>query len=141
MSKVNKIIILFFLVISVFVTLFWQVIQTEKFSNFVSSELTEKFLDRSNLSVSFNKMEIRFFPPKTILKNVSLTYKQSERDGFKFSIDEIGLSYKISDLLSNRFNISSLELKGGGFFFNRDALKGEEDDTLREVKISKVFQR
>ena len=140
MSKVNKIIILFFLVISVFVTLFWQVIQTEKFSNFVSSELTEKFLDRSNLSVSFNKMEIRFFPPKTILKNVSLNYRQSKRDGFNFSIDEIGLSYKISDLLSNRFNISSLELKGGGFFFNREVLKGKKDNNLKEIKISNVFK-
>ncbi len=128
------------MVISVFVTLFWQVIQTEKFSNFVSRELTEKFLDRSNLSISFNKMEIRFFPPKTILKNVSLTYRQSERDGFKLSIDKIGLSYKISDLLSNRFNISSLEFNGGGFFFNRDVLKGKKDSALKEIKISKIFQ-
>ena len=141
LNRVNKIIILFFLVISVFVTFFWQIIQTENFSNFVSKELTERFLHNSNLSVSFSKMEIRFFPPKTILKNVTLKYNDSEKDGFKFGIDEIGLSYKISDLLSNRFNISSLELKGGGVFFNRKIFKlSKEDQDLKKISISKIFK-
>ena len=119
MGRINRVVILFFLVILIAVSIFFQAIQTENFSNFVSQKISENILKKAGISLSFKKMEVKLFPPVTVLKEIAFKMGESGENEISLNAESLNLSYGLLDLLSNRFNVRRLKFVNGNIFLNR----------------------
>ncbi len=119
MGRINRVVILFFLGILVAVSIFFQAIQTERFSNFVSQKISENILKKAGISLSFKKMEVNLFPPVTVLKKISFKMGSTEENTVKLDAESLNLSYGLLDLLSNKFNVRRLKFENGNVYLNK----------------------
>ncbi|MBG08533.1 MAG: hypothetical protein CME68_07225, partial [Halobacteriovoraceae bacterium] len=140
MGKINRVVILFFLVILIAVSIFFQAIQTEKFSNFVSQKISENILKKAGISLSFKKMEVKLFPPVTVLKEIAFKMGKPGESEVSLNAESLNLSYGLLDLLSNRFNVRRLKFVNGNIVLNKklQSFYGPEEGKA-PFKISKAF--
>ena len=93
MGRINRVVILFFLVILIAVSIFFQAIQTENFSNFVSQKISENILKKAGISLSFKKMEVKLFPPVTVLKEIAFKMGKPRENEISLNAESLNLSY------------------------------------------------
>jgi hypothetical protein len=142
LGRINRVVILFFLVILIAVSIFFQAIQTENFSNFVSQKISENILRKAGISLNFKKMEVKLFPPVTILKEIAFKMGKSEENEISLNAESLNLSYGLLDLLSNRFNVRRLKFVNGNIFLNRklQSFYGSKHGK-DSLKLTKIFSQ
>ncbi len=84
-------------------------IQTEKFASIVSEKIKKRAHQELGLKLSFQRIEVKLFPPATLLKNVSLEYPSKSISISMFG-EELGLYFSFFDFFSRKFQVDTVKL-------------------------------
>ena len=87
-------------------------------------------------------MEVKVFPPVTVLKKISFKMGGSGQNAVSLNAESLNLSYGLLDLLSNRFNVRRLKFVNGDINLNKE-LKGlyKFKENKNQFKISNIFSQ
>lgn len=131
MFRVNRYILLFMAITFIAISMLWNFVQSEKFANFIVNEISQRFLDKENVKLDVQNVEISLFPPATDLRNVSLSienkdFKLSAITG-RASVEFSFINLLSSDLVVDKIRIadSSVQYKAKGRNNETESLAGE----------------
>ena len=107
MSKLNSIIISFFIIVALLLLGIHRIVESEGFATLISKRVSDKIKEKIEYELAFKKMEVVFFPPSTIFHDVSLKKKglvevQGSQVGFKLGL---------ADLLSNKLSFEKIFIR------------------------------
>lgn len=85
-------------------------IQTEKFAEIVTRRIKKKALKEFGLKLSFKRIEVKMFPPATLLKDVEVSTEKNGIGKLNVFGEEVGLYFSIFDFFSRRFQVDTLKL-------------------------------
>lgn len=128
MIKVNKVIILFTCIVSLSLVGVWSTIQSEAFSKFLSTQITKTIQKNSNYNIEFNNVEVKLFPPATIINKV----KFKEGENLILETGSLGLYFGLLDFFSDKLSISEIVIVDANLYLS------ESDDLVREKRTYKI---
>ena len=131
----NKLLVLFFIVIALLFEVALQFVQSGKFASMVSEKLSKTVVRKFNCHFSFENLEVRFFPPATIFKNVSL--KSTKSNGPMMKADSIGVHFEMLDFFFNKITVEKIKITDGEFVISKFPVKNVRQ--MRKFKISDLF--
>ena len=108
MKRINKILILFILLV---ITLFWgatQFVQSKQFGRLVSKIVSKIAIEQFDTKVNFSQIIINLYPPSINLKNIEL-----EHDTVNLLLDEISVGFSINDIWETKTTLSEIVLRDG----------------------------
>ncbi|MBT3584774.1 MAG: hypothetical protein HN509_07695 [Halobacteriovoraceae bacterium] len=138
MNKVNKILILFFVVLGVLFTAGWQFIQTEKFAGFVNKKIAKIIKKKFQVSLSFKRLKVGIFPPATILEKVSLV-DRSDDPKFSLSVHSLGAYFSIFDFFSSKLTIEKISFSDGEINL-ASKITSEKGKKLNTKELFKIYE-
>lgn len=109
MDRLNRILILFFTLLAFCLGGVIHLIQTEKFAAIVSEKIKKRANRELGLNLSFQRIEVKLFPPATLLKNVSINYP-SDQTSVSIYGEELGLYFSFFDFFSRKFQVDTVKL-------------------------------
>ncbi len=129
MKRVNKVLVLFVFLLSLFLMITWEVMQSEFVATRVSKAITiytKKFL---NADIQFQDLNFELFPPGVALEGVSFEIER------KVSIQAkvVRGSFRIEDIFSTKLGLS--ELRVDDFVVNI-----KSNNSKKKTKKEKVFK-
>ncbi len=133
MKSLNRFLIIFTIIFSVLAFGAWRFIQSKYVSTILSEYINNNLIGKNDIKLSFSRVSGGFFPPRTILENVSLKMQ----DNVEVQIKDISAAFSLISLFSSDIRFSTVELSDG--FITLDHLeKSEKNDT--QVSIFKSLQ-
>lgn len=147
MSRVNKFLVLFVMIISGIIWSTWQFMQSEVFASYAAERLTSYISKKTNLAVNFERIEFQLYPIGSVLKSVEVL---SEEDtGIKnLYASEVGFYFDFLDFFSNKITIKKIRIVSAEASFYKKILETEskeksQDDVLANVKkeLKKINHR
>lgn len=99
-------------------------IQTEKFASIVSDKIKKKANRELGLELSFQRIEVKLFPPATLLKNVIVKYPSNSLS-ISVAGEELGLYFSFFDFFSRKFQVDTVKLNSSEV----NIVTGEKDTT------------
>lgn len=85
------------------------IIQTEKFASVVSQKIKKKVKKEFNAELTFKRIEVKLFPPASILRNVELK-SISKNGSIEMYAGEIGLYFSVFDFFTRKFQVDTVKL-------------------------------
>lgn len=141
MGSVNKILILFFVILSLAFVGVIHLIQTESFSQLISERIKKEVYGKIEAVISFKRIQVKLFPPATILKGVKVQKKTEEGELYFFS-KSVGLYFSLADFFSRSFTLNTLKLSGVDLSIIKSKNFGDEKFSYPELFKSYVeFQK
>tara|TARA_Y100000590_G_scaffold469529_1_gene658016 strand:+ start:473420 stop:477448 length:4029 start_codon:yes stop_codon:yes gene_type:complete len=128
LGKVNRILILFFTILAFTLGGVIHLIQTEKFASIVTQRIKKKAKRDFGVELKFSRVEVKMFPPATLLKEVELE-KVDSKFGLKIFSEEIGLYFSLFDFFSRRFQVDTVK-------FNSTEVEVEIEDSKEKSKLT-----
>ena len=125
MGRTNKVILIFIFIVAFLFAGVWQIIQTERFAKLVNDKLTQEFFSKLDIELNFARLEIKMFPPATVLREVVVHHGPTV-----INADAIAIEFSLLNLLSNKISVERVRLQdgklltemasgGGGKFFEQ----------------------
>jgi translocation and assembly module TamB len=109
LDRLNRILILFFTLLAFSLGGVIHLIQTEKFASIASEKIKKRAQQELGLKLSFQRIEVKLFPPATLLKNVKIEYP-SESISLSVNGEELGLFFSFFDFFSRKFQVDTVKL-------------------------------
>ncbi|MBF0361405.1 MAG: translocation/assembly module TamB domain-containing protein [Oligoflexia bacterium] len=114
MWKINRILLLFILLMSIFIISFWQLLQSKWAGDFFSKKISATTKIRYKTEVSFERMKFDLYPPGIHFSNVKVDrYDKEKNSTSKLDVREIEIIIDIMDLFLNRVTIKDLNVLDG----------------------------
>jgi len=133
LGKVNRILILFFTILAFSLGGVIHLIQTEKFASIVTKRIKKKAQRDFGVELKFSRVEVKLFPPATLLKEVELE-KNDPKLSLKIFSEEVGLYFSLFDFFSRRFQVDTIK-----FNSTEVDLTVEEAKEKSDLTYSKLF--
>lgn len=113
MKNINRVVLIFFVIILTMIVSVWNFFQTKYFAALLSDKVNSFFLNEMDSTLEFSKIEIKLFPPATNFHNVSFVNKSDKYFIKKFTANNLGVYFSIKDLMFNDFRIDKIQLENG----------------------------
>lgn len=112
MKSVNKIIILFLLIIAVAFYGIWEFLQSEWVASKISKVATTYAENVLNSDIEFENLRFNLFPPGADLKQFKI---KGEKNGINFhaEVNKLGIYFNPIDVLSTSFSVNEIYLEDG----------------------------
>jgi translocation and assembly module TamB len=116
LKPTNKVLIAFLILVGgTFVGLF-NTLQTERFAQFLTKKINKNISKNFKGRIKFENLEIGVFPPRTILKNISIA---SDNNDFNFKAEGIGAYFGLFDLFGKEFSVGQINVENGDLNINK----------------------
>ncbi len=116
MKRINKIILFFFLVIICQIILAVSVLESQWFANKMIAKLSPYIKTTYGVDISFKQIKLEVFPLTTALINVNANFN-SPQTSLLLHGEKLAIKFGFLDMLSNRLNITNVELSDGDIYF------------------------
>jgi translocation and assembly module TamB len=115
LKHVNKILLIFILVITAAVAVIWQLIEGKKFAEFLSTKINQKITRYVGFDISFDRMKIKVFPPASVFQNVVVKNKDSSNGlgVLDLKAEQLGIYFDFFDFFSNRLSVRKVLVENG----------------------------
>ena len=121
-------------------------IQTEKFAEIISGKIKKRVSRELGVNLAFKRIEVKLFPPATLLKNVQIKTKRKNLDVEMYG-EDIGLYFSLFDFFSRKFQVDTVKFGSVEASVEYKASSNEKkfnyselfNDYKRARKISKVI--
>ena len=107
----------------------WLFIQSERFGDFLSRNITKYTEAKYKINLSFENARVEFFPPGLLLNNVV-----ADTQDYNLNISQLGVYFSVIDLFSNRVSIQDIILKDGVVDIYNLVNKNSEENTENKFK-------
>jgi translocation and assembly module TamB len=143
LSKVNKFLVLFVLMVSGIIWSTWQFMQSEMFASYAADKITNYISKRTNLAVNFERIEFQLYPIGSILKSVEVM--SDEKSGIKnLYASEVGVYFDFLDFFSNKITVKKIGIVSAEASFLEVQKKNRpkaEDNTKLIEEIKKEVRK
>ncbi len=131
MSRVNKFLVLFVMIISGIIWSTWQFMQSELFASYAAEKLTTYISKRTNLAVNFERIEFQLYPIGSVLKSVEVM--SEEKTGIKnLYASEVGVYFDFLDFFSNKITVKKIKIVSAEATFSAQLQK--RDNSGKDTK-------
>lgn len=136
MKSVNKIIILFFLIIGIAFYGIWEFLQSEFVALRISKIATTYAEKVLNSDIEFESLRFNLFPPGADLKEVRI---KGQKNGLEFSaeVNNFGLYFNPIDVLSTSFSVNEVRFEDGYLKLKLPSSGNKENEKSRREKKKK----
>lgn len=138
MSKINKVIILFFLLSFIILYSGWLFIHSEKFSVEASNRVSEILTKKMGAELNFSGVEFSLIPLSTTFKNVYLVKNDPALLDIKIEARELEVNFEYSSFLSNNLEIDEVKISNGSIDLKINQ-KSNEPINFKKIKTEEVF--
>lgn len=143
MTSINKILLLFILVIFTSFVGIWEFVQSEFFAGILSKNVTKYSKEYLGADLSFEKVNFKLFPPGVEINNVILEKKSSDNISYATQVSGLGISFNPLDLFETDLTIDQLYLNDGVLRLKNDNTKNTSAKNTSidssDIKISKIL--
>ena len=122
----------------------WQLLQSDKIASMISKEITKDITKIFNADFKFKKMEIKLFPPATVLKQVRIIGKGKKKGRIvKANVGSFGIYFGLLDIFSSEATIGKIKIEDGELltFSSKDISTTKKNNKNEQVKISSLFEK
>ncbi|OIQ18514.1 MAG: hypothetical protein BM556_09675 [Bacteriovorax sp. MedPE-SWde] len=109
MSRINKILIIFLMLVSALVFGLWRALQSPYFAGLIANHINERIVSKVDAEVKIGNIEFSILPPATHLNNVLIKKKNL----LEIYQKRMSLTFSIWDFLRSELRISEFEIENG----------------------------
>ena len=136
MNSINKVLITFIFFIAVVFGGTWKFIQSERFGEFLSKELTKFTKRKIGINVSFRNLKLNVIPLGTKFENIEIT---STNRRINLQAKEVNVTFGFFDLLSNKLSIENFMVESG--FIKYRHSENVEEVSNTKIDFEKIFNQ
>jgi translocation and assembly module TamB len=113
LRKMNKILAIFFLVVTVLSGAVWNYLSSEQFAKIINQQIFNHTKDLQSLQFSFKQIQPTIIPPGISIGKVDVEYKLPDEEILSLSVDSIDVAFNLFDFLSKKVSINWVKVKNG----------------------------
>lgn len=110
MRKLNRILLLFLLVVVAALVVIWQFVQSDTFGKSVSNNLNRVTKSQFGVSVNFENLDFQLFPPGANLNQVELQVNRQDAKG-SAHVSKLGLYFNLLDTFRTKLTVKEFYLE------------------------------
>jgi translocation and assembly module TamB len=112
MNSLNKILISFFIIISVLFYGAWEFIQSEYVAGLITKSITQLTKDKLDTELEFERLRFELFPPGAFAEKVSIV-SNTKKIKYSAYLGSLGVSFDFLDVFKTKFTLSNIYLNDG----------------------------
>ena len=115
---VNKIVVLFFIILSVIMLGTWQFLHSEKFGKVLSKNINQFLAKKLKNKIDIKKFELKFFPPGIIAKNVEFNINNKKIGELHVFANELDADFNLFNTEGTLLSLSKLDINDAIVYYN-----------------------
>jgi len=117
LKKMNKILIIFCLILAMISGLIWNYLSSEQFANLVNQQINSNISKIPGLKLSIKKIQPLLFPPGLELSKIEVKYQQEPSTQFQLISDKVEVAFNLFDFFTKKVSINFIKIKDGSFSY------------------------
>lgn len=141
---VNKIVVLFFVILSVIMLGTWQFLHSEKFGKVLSKNINQFLAKKLKNKIDIKKFELKFFPPGIIAKNVEFKINNKQLGELQVFANEIDADFNLFNTEGALLSLNKLDVNDAIVYYSDRNVKRKRkkykkiDLNYKDLKVEEV---